>query len=78
MARKDDLLRLGAITQKRERMKQLDVKIDGIVKEINYHLFPSDGPDSVNYSRARQLMEELGAALEEWKRLKAELKELEG
>jgi len=70
-------VRLGALTEKKNRMQQLEIKIDGLVKEINYNLFMDDGVHSIQIDLAKIKMKELEEAIAEFCRLEKEVQELE-
>lgn len=68
------LIAKGLIEEKRERLGQVEIKIDRLIKDINYYLYNLDGIESMRVDHAQQAMEELVAAVREFKALSAELK----
>ncbi len=70
------LIAKGLIEEKRERLGQIEIKIDRLTKDINYYLYNLDGIESMRVDHAQQAMEELVAAVREFKALTAELKEM--
>ena len=70
------LIAKGLIEEKRERLGQIEIKIDRLTKDINYYLYNLDGIESMRVDHAQQAMEELVAAVREFKALIAELKEM--
>ncbi len=72
------LIAKGLIEEKRERLKQLDIKIDRLIKDINYYLYNLDGIEAMRVDHAEQAMEELVAAVREYRALNCELKEMTG
>jgi len=72
------LIAKGLIEEKRERLKQLDIKIDRLIKDINYYLYNLDGIEAMRVDHAEQAMEELVTAVREYKALTCELKEMTG
>ncbi len=72
------LIAKGLLEEKRERAKQLEIKIDRLTKDISYYLYNLDGIPAMRVDHAEQAMEELVSAVREYKALVAELKELAG
>ena len=72
------LIAKGLIEEKRERLKQLEIKIDRLTKDLNYYLYNADGIGEMRVEHAQQAMEELVAAVREYRGLAAELKEMAG
>jgi len=72
------LIAKGLIEEKKERLKQLDIKIDRLIKDLNYYLYNLDGIEAMRVDHAEQAMEELVAAVREYKALTCELKEMAG
>ncbi|KMY68269.1 hypothetical protein AAU61_00720 [Desulfocarbo indianensis] len=70
------LIAKGLIEEKRQRLKQLEIKIDRLIKDINYYLYILDGIEGLRVDHAEQAMEELVAAVREYKALSRELKDL--
>jgi len=70
------LIARGLRAEKRERLKQLEIKIDRLGKDINYYLYNFDGVEAMRIDHAEQAMEELVAAVREYKALSRELKEM--
>ena len=73
----EKLARLGAITDKKEKLKKLEIDIDGLIKEINYALFMDDGVRSINLELAKIRFESLIEAVKDYKKIKSELEALE-
>ena len=71
------LIAKGLIEEKRERLQALEIKVDRLIKDINYYLYNLDGIEAMRVEHAQQAMEELVAAVREYKSLSHELKELE-
>lgn len=76
MERTSRLIARGLRAEKRERLKQLEIKIDRLGKDINYYLYNFDGVEAMRIDHAEQAMEELVAAVREYKALSRELKEM--
>jgi hypothetical protein len=70
------LIAKGLIEEKRERAKQLEIKIDRLIKDINYYLYNLDGIEAMRVEHAEQAMEELVTAVREYRGLAGELKEM--
>lgn len=70
------LIAKGLREEKRERLGQLEIKIDRLSKDIHYYLYNLDGVEAIRVEHAQQAMEELVAAVREYKALSAELREL--
>lgn len=70
------LIAKGLIEEKRERLKQLEIKIDRLIKDLNYYLYNLDGIEAMRVEHAEQAMEELVAAVREYRGLAGELKEM--
>jgi len=70
------LIARGLRAEKRERLKQLEIKIDRLGKDINYYLYNFDGVEAMRIDHAEQAMEELVAAVREFKALNRELQEM--
>ncbi len=70
------LIAKGLIEEKRERKKQLEIKIDRLTKDISYYLYNLDGIEAMRVGHAEQAMEELVAAVREYRSLNKELEEL--
>ena len=71
------LIAKGLIEEKRERLKQLEIKIDRLIKDIGYYLYNLDGIEAIKVDHADQAMTELVAAVREYRALAGELKEME-
>ncbi|MEW5911495.1 MAG: hypothetical protein AB1814_03005 [Thermodesulfobacteriota bacterium] len=71
------LIAKGLREEKRERLGQLEIKIDRLSKDIHYYLYNLDGVEAIRIEHAQQAMEELVAAVREFKALSAELRSLE-
>ncbi|MFH1035266.1 MAG: hypothetical protein V1806_12225 [Pseudomonadota bacterium] len=67
------LIAKGLIEEKRERQQALEIKIDRLIKDINYYLYNLDGIEAMRVEHAQQAMEELVAAVREYKALAREL-----
>ncbi|MBU4563824.1 MAG: hypothetical protein KMY53_12270 [Desulfarculus sp.] len=76
MERTSRLIARGLRAEKRERLKQLEIKIDRLGKDINYYLYNFDGVEAMRIDHAEQAMEELVAAVREYKALSRELEEM--
>ncbi|MBU1155396.1 MAG: hypothetical protein K9K36_14055 [Desulfarculaceae bacterium] len=76
MERTSRLIARGLRAEKRERLKQLEIKIDRLGKDINYYLYNFDGVEAMRIDHAEQAMEELVAAVREYKALSRELAEM--
>lgn len=70
------LIAKGLIEEKRERARQLEIKIDRLIKDLNYYLYNLDGIEAMRVEHAEQAMEELVAAVREYRGLAGELKEM--
>jgi hypothetical protein len=70
------LIAKGLIEEKRERQKALEIKTDRLIKDINYYLYNLDGIEAMRVDHAQQAMEELVAAVREYKALTHELEGL--
>ncbi|RJX29184.1 MAG: hypothetical protein C4525_14905 [Desulfarculus sp.] len=71
------LIAKGLREEKRERLSQLEIKIDRLSKDIHYYLYNLDGVEAIRIEHAQQAMEELVAAVREYKALSVELRSLE-
>ncbi|MFH2126203.1 MAG: hypothetical protein ABIK12_06780 [Pseudomonadota bacterium] len=76
MERTSRLIARGLRAEKRERLKQLEIKTDRLGKDINYYLYNFDGVEAMRIDHVEQAMEELVAAVREYKALSRELKEM--
>ncbi len=76
MERTSRLIARGLRAEKRERLKQLEIKIDRLGKDINYYLYNFDGVEAMRIDHAEQAMEELVSAVREYKALNRELAEM--
>jgi hypothetical protein len=70
------LIAKGLIEEKRERARQLEIKIDRLIKDLNYYLYNLDGIEAMRVEHAEQAMEELVTAVREYRGLAGELKEM--
>lgn len=80
MVQRDKLtkyMRAGLLQEKKKLLAQEEVRIDRLVKDINYNLYPLQGIESIEIAAAEQAMKELIAAHARWKHLKEEIKKLE-
>lgn len=77
MERTSRLIARGLKAEKRERLKQLEIKIDRLGKDINYYLYNFDGVEAMRIDHAEQAMEELVAAVREYKALDREIREMD-
>ncbi|MCA1906504.1 MAG: hypothetical protein LDL11_07945 [Desulfarculus sp.] len=71
------LIAKGLKEEKRERLTALEIKVDRLIKDLSYYLYNLDGIEAMRVEHAQQAMEELVAAVREYKALVAELKELD-
>ncbi|MFZ5584533.1 MAG: hypothetical protein ACOZHQ_01255 [Thermodesulfobacteriota bacterium] len=71
------LIAKGLKEEKRERLAALEIKVDRLVKDLNYYLYNLDGIEAIRVDHAQQAMEELVTAVREYKALAAELRELD-
>ncbi len=71
------LIAKGLKEEKRERLTALEIKVDRLIKDLSYYLYNLDGIEAMRVEHAQQAMEELVAAVREYKALTAELKELD-
>ncbi|BEQ16778.1 hypothetical protein [Desulfoferula mesophila] len=76
MERTSRLIARGLKAEKRERLNQLEIKIDRLGKDINYYLYNFDGVEAMRIDHAEQAMEELVAAVREYKALDREIQEM--
>jgi hypothetical protein len=76
MDKTSQLIAKGLIQEKRERLSALEIKIDRLIKDLNYYLYNLDGIQAMRVDHAQQAMEELVAAVREYRGLAAELKEM--
>ena len=76
MERTSRLIARGLKAEKRERLNQLEIKIDRLGKDINYYLYNFDGVEAMRIDHAEQAMEELVAAVREYKALDREIREM--
>lgn len=70
------LIAKGLIEEKRERLSALAIKVDRLIKDLNYYLYNLDGIEATRVEHAQQAMEELVAAVREYKSLAHELEGL--
>lgn len=70
------LIAKGLLEEKRERQKALEIKIDRLIKDLNYYLYNLDGIEAMRVDHAQQAMEELVGAVREYKALARELEGL--
>jgi hypothetical protein len=77
MDRTSRLIAKGLLAHKKERLKALEIKIDRLIKDINYYLYNLDGIEAMRVDHAQQAMEELVAAAREYRALAAEVQEME-
>ncbi len=71
------LIHKGLLEEKRERLGALEIKIDRLIKDINYYLYNLDGIEAMRVDHAEQAMEELVAAVREYRALAGEIKEMQ-
>lgn len=76
MDKTSQLIAKGLIQEKRERLSALEIKIDRLIKDLNYYLYNLDGIEAIRVDHAQQAMEELVTAVREYRGLAAELKEM--
>jgi hypothetical protein len=76
MDKTSQLIAKGLIQEKRERLHALEIKIDRLIKDLNYYLYNLDGIEAMRVDHAQQAMEELVTAVREYRGLAAELKEM--
>lgn len=69
------LIAKGLIEEKKERRAALEIKIDRLIKDINFYIYNLDGIEEIRVDHAQQAMEELVAAVREYRALNAEIKE---
>ena len=72
-----DIMKRGLVQQKKERMDELEIKIDNYIKDINYALFMTDGVESIDMPAAEVQMRDIKACVEEYLKLKKEVEDLE-
>ncbi|MFH1057811.1 MAG: hypothetical protein V1797_03900 [Pseudomonadota bacterium] len=71
------LIAKGLKEEKRERLASLEIKIDRLIKDLNYYLYNLDGIEAIRVDHAQQAMEELVTAVREYKALAVEVRELD-
>lgn len=71
------IMKKGLVQQKKERMDELEIKIDNYIKDINYALFMTDGVESIDMSSAEVQMKDLKKCVAEFIKLKKEVEGLE-
>ena len=69
------LIAKGLIEEKKERRAALEIKIDRLIKDINFYIYNLDGIEEIRVDHAQQAMEELVAAVREYRALNTEIKE---
>ncbi len=75
MDKTSQLIAKGLLQEKRERISALEIKIDRLIKDLNYYLYNLDGIEAMRVDHAQQAMEELVTAVREYRSLAAELGE---
>lgn len=70
------LIAKGLMEEKRERLQALEIKVDRLIKDLNYYLYNLDGIEAMRVDHAQQAMEELVSAVREYKSLSRELEGL--
>jgi len=73
------LVKKGLLEEKREKLQELDIRADRLVKDINYYLFPvvTEGIEGLQIDHARQAMDDLVKTVDEHASLKREIRRLE-
>ncbi|MBI4714433.1 MAG: hypothetical protein HY760_00540 [Nitrospirae bacterium] len=77
MDREQRIFQRGLISEKREKLSELEIKIDRCIKDIYHYLLIVDGIEELKIRQASQAMAELERSVREYKALAAELKEME-
>ncbi|MBI5789303.1 MAG: hypothetical protein HZA78_10655 [Candidatus Schekmanbacteria bacterium] len=70
------LLKKGLLQDSKEKLQALEIKIDGLTKSINYALFKYDGIESIDIGLAEQNFKELVEALDKYRELRKQIKEI--
>ncbi len=76
---RDRLIKKGLLEEKREKLKELNIRADRLVKDVNFYLFPTvtEGIDGLEIDHARQAMDDLVKTVDEFKSLQREIKRIE-
>ena len=74
---KDRLMKLGLLKEKQEKLKELEIRADRLIKDINYYLFTTEGIRGLEIDHARQAMEELVRTVDEFRIVQKEIERLE-
>ncbi len=76
---RDRLIKKGLLEEKREKLRELDIRADRLIKDINFYLFPivTDGIEGLQIDHARQAMDDLVKTVDEHASLKREIRRLE-
>ena len=71
------LLKLGLLKEKQEKIRELEIRADRLIKDINYYLFTSEGIKGIQIDHARQAMDELVRTVDKWQILQKEIERIE-
>lgn len=74
---RDRIFKQGLLSQKRERIAELEIKADRCRKDINLYLFNYDGIKGMEFEKACQAFDDLVKTVDEYKVVMAEIKRIE-
>lgn len=77
MANREKIYRQGLLVDKREKVKELEIRAERLRKDINYNLFSEEGIKGMQFDHARQAFEELTRTVDEYKIVQTEIKRIE-
>jgi hypothetical protein len=77
-AKEERLILKGLIAEKEEKLSELNIKADRLVKDLNVYTFPlvTEGIEGLQIDHARQAMKELVQTHDEYLRTKADIARL--
>lgn len=70
------LIKLGLLSEKEKRLRQLEIRGERAVTDIRVYLFSEDGLEGVEIEKAEQAMKDLRGVIEEYRRVKEDIRKL--
>jgi len=74
---RDRIFKQGLLTEKREKINELEIKADRCRKDINIYLFSHEGIKGMEFEKARQAFEDLVSTVDQYKIVMEEIKRIE-
>lgn len=68
---------LGLLSEKKEEITRIKIKLDGLIKDMRYHLNPFDAIDNLDLETAREYLKDAIKLKRRYLELTREIKKIE-